>query len=58
MQKASITFLILSLLCGVMGFSGIAVLSFGFARILFLAFLGLFTITGFIYVLNEPGPMR
>jgi uncharacterized membrane protein YtjA (UPF0391 family) len=57
-QKASITFLILSLLCGIMGFSGIAVLSFGFARIMFLFFLALFTITGFIYVLNEPGPMR
>ncbi len=58
MQKASIAFLILSLLCGVMGFSGIGMLTFAFARTLFLVFLALFTITGFIYVLSERQPMK
>lgn len=57
-QKASITFLILGIICGVMGFGGFAFLSFSFARTLFLVFLVLFTITGFIYVLNERGPME
>lgn len=57
-QKASITFLILGIICGVAGFGSISFLSFAFARTLFLVFLALFTVTGFIYVLNERGPME
>lgn len=56
MLQYAITFLVLALIAGFLGFSGVAVISIEIARILFGLFLFLFLLTLVFHVLRGKGP--
>ena len=53
----AITFLVVALIAGVLGFGGIAAVSVEIAQILFVVFLALFIITAVIHAFRGRGPV-
>ena len=53
----AITFLVVALIAGVLGFGGVAAVSVEIAQILFVVFLALFIITAVIHAFRGRGPV-
>jgi uncharacterized membrane protein YtjA (UPF0391 family) len=56
MLQWALSFLILALIAGFLGFSGVAVMSIEIARILFGVFLFLFLLTAIVHALRGKAP--
>lgn len=56
MLNWAITFLILSLIAGVLGFGGVAAISIDFARVLFFIFIVLFLIASIAHAMRGKFP--
>jgi uncharacterized membrane protein YtjA (UPF0391 family) len=56
MLRMAISFLVLALIAGVLGFGGIAAVSVDIARVLFMVFLILFAIACVFHVLRGKAP--
>ncbi len=56
MLRWAVTFLVIALVAGVLGFSGIAAGAVDIARILFIVFIALFLIAGTIHALKGRAP--
>jgi uncharacterized membrane protein YtjA (UPF0391 family) len=52
----ALVFLVVALIAGLFGFTGIAVASAGIAQILFYIFVALFIISGLVYLLRGRAP--
>ncbi|HRC25948.1 MAG TPA: DUF1328 domain-containing protein [Alphaproteobacteria bacterium] len=56
MLQWAVTFLVIALIAGVLGFGGIASTSVGIAKILFMVFLALFVIAAAIGLVRGRAP--
>jgi uncharacterized membrane protein YtjA (UPF0391 family) len=56
MLRMAISFLVLALIAGVLGFGGIAAVSVDIARVLFMVFLILFAVAFVFHVLRGKAP--
>ncbi len=56
MLQWAVTFLVIALIAGVLGFGGIASTSVGIAKILFMVFLALFVIAAAIGLVRGKAP--
>lgn len=56
MLRWAIIFLVIALVSGVLGFSGIAASAIGIAKILFVVFLALFVIAAMAHALRGRAP--
>jgi uncharacterized membrane protein YtjA (UPF0391 family) len=52
----ALTFLVISIIAALLGFSGIAVAASSIAQICFYIFIVLFLVTGIIYLVNGRAP--
>ena len=52
----ALMFLVVALIAGLLGFTGLAVASAGIAQILFYIFVALFIISGLVYLLRGRAP--
>lgn len=56
MLQWALTFLVLALIAGVLGFGGVAAVSVDMARILFIVFLVLFLVSAVVHALRGKSP--
>lgn len=56
MLQWALTFLVLALIAGVLGFGGVASISVEMARILFIVFLVLFVVSALVHALRGRAP--
>jgi uncharacterized membrane protein YtjA (UPF0391 family) len=56
MLQWALTFLVLALIAGVLGFGGVASASIGIAKVLFVVFLVLFIIAAAVHALRGKAP--
>lgn len=56
MLQWALSFLVLALIAGFLGFGGVAIMSIEIARLLFIAFLVLFVVACFMHVLRGKAP--
>ncbi len=56
MLQWALTFLVLALIAGVLGFGGVAAMSIDIARILFVVFIVLFIVAAVVHALRGRAP--
>lgn len=56
MLEWTVTFLVVALVAGLLGFGGLAALSVEAAQIVFVVFISLFVITGVLHLFNRKTP--
>ncbi len=56
MLQWALSFLVLALIAGVLGFGGVAIMSIEIARLLFIAFLVLFVVTALMHIMRGKAP--
>lgn len=56
MLQWALSFLILALIAGFLGFGGVAIMSIEIARLLFIAFLVLFVVTALVHIMRGKAP--
>ncbi len=56
MLSWALTFLVVALIAGVLGFGGIAATSMGIAKIIFFVFIALFLIAAIVHALRGRAP--